>query len=88
MEIQKKTDILNFLFKNSFNTLTYEEKCQLKSNRPTPNITLEYKEGKFIRKFQYSWYNKFPWLTACDNKAVTGGSRGLDPPKFSKVGTF
>ncbi|XP_008179777.1 zinc finger MYM-type protein 1-like [Acyrthosiphon pisum] len=45
MEIQnKKTDILDFLFKNSFNTLTYEEKCQLKSNRSTPNIALEYKE--------------------------------------------
>ncbi|XP_022167439.1 uncharacterized protein LOC111031697, partial [Myzus persicae] len=41
-------------------------KCQLKSNRPTPNIALEYKEGKFIRKFQYSWYTKFPWLTGCD----------------------
>lgn len=41
----EKTDILDFLFQNSFNILTYEEKCQLKSNRPTPNIALEYKEG-------------------------------------------
>lgn len=97
MEIQKKkTDILDFLFKNSFNTLTYEEKCQLKSNRPTPNIALEYKEGKFVRKFQYSWYTKFPWLTGSDklNKVfcfycvIFGGEKEWTVDGISSIKNF
>ncbi|KAL4091710.1 hypothetical protein QTP88_026361 [Uroleucon formosanum] len=97
MEIQKKkTDILDFLFKNSFNTLTYEEKCQLKSNRPTPNVALEYKEGKFVRKFQHSWYTKFPWLTGSNKlnkvfsfyRVIFGGEKKWTVDGISSIKNF
>lgn len=49
-----------------FHLFTYDEKCKLKNKKPTPYLAIEYKDGKFTRKFQTSWYNKFTWLSGCD----------------------
>ncbi|XP_025425451.1 zinc finger MYM-type protein 1-like [Sipha flava] len=43
-------------------SFSYEEQCNLKGKRPTPHLSLEYKEAKTLRKFQLSWYSKFNWL--------------------------
>ncbi|XP_050066274.1 zinc finger MYM-type protein 1-like [Aphis gossypii] len=46
----------------------YEEKCNLKGKRPTPHLSLEYKEAKTLRKFQLSWYSKFNWLAGSSER--------------------
>lgn len=45
------------------NRLTYEQKCQLKGQRPTPYISMTLKERNQSRIFQLNWYNKYLWLT-------------------------
>ncbi|KAL4085210.1 hypothetical protein QTP88_027069 [Uroleucon formosanum] len=60
------TGSINELLDKDFHLFTYDEKCKLKNKKPTPYLAIEYKDGKFTRKFQTSWYNKFTWLSGCD----------------------
>jgi hypothetical protein len=53
------SDIIDIIFNKSLGSFSYEEKCNLKGKRPTPHLSLEYKEAKTLRKFQLSWYSKF-----------------------------
>ncbi|KAL4104312.1 hypothetical protein QTP88_019613 [Uroleucon formosanum] len=46
----------------SLGSFSYEEKCNLKGKRPTPYLSLEYKEAKTLKKFKLSWYSKFNWI--------------------------
>lgn len=59
---------LDELLDKDFHLFTYDEKCKLKNKKPTPYLAIEYKDRKFIRKFQTSWYNKFTWLSGCDKR--------------------
>lgn len=59
---------LDELLDNDFRSFTYDKKCELKNQKPTPCLSLEYKDGKFTRKFQSSWYNKYAWLSGCDKR--------------------
>ena len=56
-------DSVHFLLNNSFSKLTFEEKLKIKSKRRKPNLNITEKDGKTVRKFQYTWYNKYVWLT-------------------------
>lgn len=64
----EKQNLLDILFANNCNTLTESQKYELKLNRPTPHLKLEHNEGNFSRKFQFSWYSKYHWLTGCDQR--------------------
>ena len=59
---------LDELLDKDFHLFTYDEKCKLKNKIPTPCLVIEYKDGKFTRKFQTSWYSKFTWLSGCDRR--------------------
>jgi hypothetical protein len=54
------------LLNNDFHSFTYDEKCKLKSKKPTPYLLIEYKDGKFTRTFQSSWYDKCTWPSGCN----------------------
>lgn len=56
------SDIIDIILNKGVGSFLYEEKCNLKGKRPTPYLSLEYKEAKTLRKFQISWYSKFNWL--------------------------
>ena len=59
---------LDELLDKDFHLFTYHEKCKLKNKIPTSCLVIEYKDGKFTRKFQTSWYSKFTWLSGCDRR--------------------
>jgi len=92
----EKDKIIDFLLTNGFNALTYEQKNQIKLNRPTPHLLLTCQDGKYIRKFQYSWYNKFPWLTGCDKRnkmfcftcVIFGGEKEWSVNGLSSIKNF
>jgi len=56
------SDIIDIILNKGLSSFSYEEKCNLKGKRPTPHLSLEYKEAKTLRKFQLSWYSTFNWL--------------------------
>lgn len=66
--MESKHCALDELLDKNFHSLTYDEKCNLKNKKPIPYLCLEYKDGKFTRKFQNSWYSKFTWLCGCDKR--------------------
>ncbi|VVC25652.1 Ribonuclease H-like domain,HAT, C-terminal dimerisation domain,Domain of unknown function DUF4371 [Cinara cedri] len=65
MEIDETMD---FLLAGDYRKLTYEQKCRLKGDRPTPDLQLACVDGKSTRHFQRSWYDKFPWLAGCSKR--------------------
>lgn len=91
-----KHDVLEILLANEFNTLTESQKCEIKSSRPTPHLKLQQNEGNFSRKFQFSWYNKYHWLTGCDKRdklfcfvcAMFGGEKQWTVDGISLIKNF
>lgn len=65
------SDIIDIILNKGLGSFSYEEKCNFKGKRPTPHLSLEYKEAKTLRKFQLSWYSKFNWLAGERNYTVT-----------------
>ena len=59
-------DLLQALRARPFTVWSYEEKCLAKNKRPMPHLDVQIVDGKQNRKFQYSWYVRYPWLTGCD----------------------
>jgi hypothetical protein len=53
--VSASDDVVEFLLTNSFSALSYEEKCSIKTKRPTPCLKLSQKDGKVVRKFQPKW---------------------------------
>lgn len=66
--MESKHCTLDLILDNDFHSLTYDEKCKLKHKKPIPHLLIEYKDGKFTRKFQSCWYNKFTWLSGCNKR--------------------
>jgi hypothetical protein len=64
-EIGSLTVLLQALRARPFAAWSYEEKCAAKNRRPTPHLDVKIVDGKQNRKFQDSWYSKYPWLTGC-----------------------
>ncbi|PSN33015.1 hypothetical protein C0J52_26247 [Blattella germanica] len=48
-----------------FSSLSYETKCAFKEKRFTPHLDVKIVDRKQNRKFQISWYKKYPWLAGC-----------------------
>jgi len=92
----QKHQVIDFLLTRGFNSLTYEEKNQIKLNRPTPHLILTCQDGKYIRKFQNSWYDKFSWLTGCDKRnkvfcftcVIFGGEKEWSVNGLSSIKNF
>ncbi|KAL4142958.1 hypothetical protein QTP88_005346 [Uroleucon formosanum] len=92
----QKENIIEFLLTSGFNALTYEQKNQIKLNRPTPHLLLTCQDGKYIRTFQKNWYNKFPWLTGCDKRnkvfcftcVIFGGEKEWSVNGLSSIKNF
>jgi|UniRef100_A0A2S2Q9I9 hypothetical protein len=61
--MKSKHCTLDELLNNYLHSFTYDEKCKVKNKRPTPYLLIEYKDGKFTRTFQSSWYDKYTWLS-------------------------
>lgn len=61
------SSVLNLLKSKPFSSWTYEEKCNAKSRRFTPNLDFKYYDGKVSRKFVFSWYTRFSWLAGCSD---------------------
>jgi len=66
--MESKHCALDELKDNDFHSFTHDEKCKLKNKNSTSHLSLEYKDGKFTRTFQSSWYTKFTWLCSCDKR--------------------
>lgn len=62
------TNIINFLKTTPINSLSYEQRCELKSKRPKPNLSIKEVGKNRTRSFQSSWYDRFSWLTGCVEK--------------------
>ncbi|KAL4132855.1 hypothetical protein QTP88_009937 [Uroleucon formosanum] len=92
----QKENIIEFLLTSGFNALTYEQKNQIKLNRPTPHLLLTCQDGKYIRTFQKNWYNKLPWLTGCDKRnkvfcftcVIFGGEKEWSVNGLSSIKNF
>ena len=59
-------DLLQALRARPFSVWSYEEQCLAKNKRPMPYLDVQIVDGKQNRKFQYSWYDRYPWLAGCD----------------------
>jgi hypothetical protein len=57
--------LLQALRARPFSVWSYEEKCLAKYKRPMPHLQVHIVDGKQNRKFQDSWYVRYPWLTGC-----------------------
>ncbi|XP_014285288.1 uncharacterized protein [Halyomorpha halys] len=53
-------DLIEYILGNQ---LTYEQKCGLKDQRPTPYLPMTLKERNQSRIFQLRWYEKYQWMT-------------------------
>lgn len=92
----ENNNILDSLLLNIFNKLSFEQKCELKCRRPTPNLLLTFVDGKYTRKFQYSWYNKFSWLAGRDKRnklfcytcVIFGGEKEWSVDGVSSIRNF
>ncbi|XP_016661890.1 zinc finger MYM-type protein 1-like [Acyrthosiphon pisum] len=62
------TDVINDIISNGIHSYSYEHKLELKQKRPTPVLNLDVMDGKTLRKFQFSWYSKYVWLTGSQTK--------------------
>ena len=60
----ESNDLLKYLLRTPFSSLSFEEKCALKDKRPQPLLKIVQKDGNQVRTFQSQWYKDYPWLTA------------------------
>jgi hypothetical protein len=65
------SDIIDIILNKGLGSFSHEKKCNLKVKRPTPHLSLEYKEPKTLRIFQLSWYSKFNWLAGSVEREIT-----------------
>lgn len=64
-EIESVADLLQALRARPFAAWSYDEKSAAKNKRLMPHLDVKIFDGKQNRKFQDSWYSKYPWLTGC-----------------------
>jgi hypothetical protein len=64
-EVENIADLLQALRARPFSAWSFEEKSAAKNKRPIPPLDVTIVDGKQNRKFQDSWYIKYPWLTGC-----------------------
>ena len=58
-------ELVQALRARPFSLWSYEEKCLAKNSRPMPHLDVQIVDGRQNRKFQDSWYVRYPWLTGC-----------------------
>ena len=58
------------LLKNPFKNLKHEEKLEIKRQGPYKprDIDIFQKDGRKLRTFSLTWFDKKSWLTACDKR--------------------
>ena len=58
------------LLKNPFKNLKHEEQLEIKRLGPYQprDINIFQKDGRKLRTFSSTWFDKKSWLTACDKK--------------------
>jgi hypothetical protein len=63
--VESVADLLLALRAKPFAAWSYEEKYAAKNRRLIPHLDVKIVDGKQNRKFQDSWYSKYPWLAGC-----------------------
>lgn len=61
--MEENEDVIDYVLIKTFSNVSYEMKCEIKNKQPKPHLSLNQRDGKVIRKFQNSWYDKYPWFT-------------------------
>jgi hypothetical protein len=64
-DIESVADLLQAVRARPFATWSYAEKYAAKNGRLMPHLDVKIVDGKQNRKFQDSWYSKYPWLIGC-----------------------
>lgn len=67
--MESSADVIGQIIDDGIANCSYERKLELTKNRPTPFLNLHLVDGKTTRKFQYTWYSKYEWLTGSTNKS-------------------
>lgn len=65
---RRLTSLFSELNVKPFSSWSYETKCAYKDRRLTPHLDIKIADSRQNRKFQFSWYKKYPWLTGCSEK--------------------
>ena len=67
---RRLTSLFSELNAKPFSSCSYETKCAYKDRRLTPHLDIKIADSRQNRKFQFSWYKKYPWLTGCSEKNI------------------
>ncbi|XP_069684520.1 protein bric-a-brac 2-like isoform X5 [Periplaneta americana] len=60
------SELLCRLKSRPFTSWSLQERRAVPRLRPMPPLDITVVDGRQNRKFQYSWYSKYPWLAGCE----------------------